>query len=188
MLNKEVIRPFLKTLHTMLENFWWVSSLPFIGSLLGGRGCLLFSPRNSSKRPVFWICLGWDLEHRLLWLIASIENYCRWGNVTLLVQLNVSAAFATIDHGILLGHFSARSKIHHVMVVRVLSERLVPEGGAGEFLLCLMVVGLWGSTVFHLISHAIQYLYEATGSIHEEAWAAVSPICRWYLALPFFSN
>uniref|UniRef100_A0A803U146 Reverse transcriptase domain-containing protein n=1 Tax=Anolis carolinensis TaxID=28377 RepID=A0A803U146_ANOCA len=112
-LKQAVVRPLLKKVSldsTVLNNFRPISNLPFLGKVLERvvasqlQGFLddinYLDQSQSGFRP------GHGTETAL---VALVDDLCREldrGNVTLLVLLDISVAFDTIDHGILLGRLS----------------------------------------------------------------------------------
>uniref|UniRef100_A0A803SYC2 Reverse transcriptase domain-containing protein n=1 Tax=Anolis carolinensis TaxID=28377 RepID=A0A803SYC2_ANOCA len=112
-LKQSIVRPVLKKASldsTVLSNFRPISNLPFLGKVLEWmvasqlQGFLedtdFLDRSQSGFRP------GFSTETALVALVDDLRRELDRGRVTLLVLLDISAAFDTIDHGILLGRLS----------------------------------------------------------------------------------
>uniref|UniRef100_A0A803SNL8 Reverse transcriptase domain-containing protein n=1 Tax=Anolis carolinensis TaxID=28377 RepID=A0A803SNL8_ANOCA len=112
-LKQAVVRPLLKKVSldsTVLNNFRPISNLPFLGKVLERvvasqlQGFLddinYLDQSQSGFRP------GHGTETALVALVDDLRRELDGGSVTLLVLLDISAAFETIDHGLLLGRLS----------------------------------------------------------------------------------
>uniref|UniRef100_A0A803TDF9 Reverse transcriptase domain-containing protein n=1 Tax=Anolis carolinensis TaxID=28377 RepID=A0A803TDF9_ANOCA len=112
-LKQAVVRPLLKKVSldsTVLNNFRPISNLPFLGKVLERvvasqlQGFLddinYLDQSQSGFRP------GHGTKTALVALVDDLRRELDRGSVTLLVLLDISAAFDTIDHGILLGRLS----------------------------------------------------------------------------------
>lgn len=96
-----------------------------------------------------------------------------------MILLNLSAAFSTVDHGILLDHFSGLGLRDSFTVVLILSGGIVPEGGLGELLLYPMAVGLRVHFVLLLIDTYMKLLGEVIWGFGLQ--------CHWYANyVPFY--
>uniref|UniRef100_A0A803T068 Reverse transcriptase domain-containing protein n=1 Tax=Anolis carolinensis TaxID=28377 RepID=A0A803T068_ANOCA len=112
-LKQAVVRPVLKKASldpANLSNYRPISNLPFLGKVLERvvasqlQGFLedtdFLDQSQSGFRP------GYSTETALVVLVDDLRRELDRGSVTLLVLLDISAAFDTIDHGILLGRLS----------------------------------------------------------------------------------
>uniref|UniRef100_A0A803TII9 Reverse transcriptase domain-containing protein n=1 Tax=Anolis carolinensis TaxID=28377 RepID=A0A803TII9_ANOCA len=112
-LKQAVVRALLKKVSldsTVLNNFRPISNLPFLGKVLERvvasqlQGFLddinYLDQSQSGFRP------GHSTKTALVALVDDLRRELDRGSVTLLVLLDISAAFDTIDHGILLGRLS----------------------------------------------------------------------------------
>uniref|UniRef100_A0A803TYG3 Reverse transcriptase domain-containing protein n=1 Tax=Anolis carolinensis TaxID=28377 RepID=A0A803TYG3_ANOCA len=112
-LKMAVIKPLLKKPSldpTQLENFQPISNLPYLGKVLEHvvaselQGFLddtdFLDPAESGFRP------GHGTETTLVALVDDLRRELDRGSMSLLVLLDLSAAFDTVNHGILLGRLA----------------------------------------------------------------------------------
>uniref|UniRef100_A0A803T8P4 Reverse transcriptase domain-containing protein n=1 Tax=Anolis carolinensis TaxID=28377 RepID=A0A803T8P4_ANOCA len=112
-LKQALVKPILKKASldpSVLNNYRPISNLPFSGKVLERvvtsqlQGFLTetdyLDPSQSGFRP------GHGTETALVALVDDLRRELDRGSVTLWVLLDISAAFNTIDHGILLGRLS----------------------------------------------------------------------------------
>uniref|UniRef100_A0A803TKZ4 Reverse transcriptase domain-containing protein n=1 Tax=Anolis carolinensis TaxID=28377 RepID=A0A803TKZ4_ANOCA len=112
-LKQAVVRPILKKASlgpTNICNYRPISNLPFLGKVLErvvasqlqgfSEDTDFLDQSQSGFRP------GFSTKTALVALVDDLRRELDRGSVTLLVLLDISAAFDTIDHGILLGRLS----------------------------------------------------------------------------------
>ena len=99
-LKEAVIRLLLKKPSpdpSVLDNYWPVSNIPFLGKVLEH---VVISQLQGFLEEVDYLDA---FQSALVALVDDLRQELDRGSVSLLVLLDLSAAFDTIDHGILLG-------------------------------------------------------------------------------------
>ncbi|KAF7237138.1 Protoheme IX farnesyltransferase [Varanus komodoensis] len=101
-------------------------------------------------------------------LVALYDDLCREkdrGSASLLVLLDLSAAFDTIHHGILLDRLAGLGAGGTALQWFLLPRWPIPEGGAGGLWLCAMAALPWSSAGLYFVPLAIQHLMKPLGEI-----------------------
>ena len=102
------MRPLLKKANLPLEdkNYWPISNLSYLAKLIGRAACdqlVEFATRTGNIEQNLSACrVGHSTESALLNVNSNLLHAMDNQEVTCLVLLNLSAAFDTVDHDILL--------------------------------------------------------------------------------------
>ncbi len=90
----------------MLSNYWQISNLPFKGKIIEN---VAFNQLNKYLNSNGYLdnfqsgfCVHHSTETALIKIINDIRFNCDTGKISVLVLLDLSAAFDTVDHNILL--------------------------------------------------------------------------------------
>ncbi len=186
------VTPLLKkpTLNTsLLENYRPVSLLPFIAKTLErvvfNQVSLFLSQNNKLDTKQSGFRSGHSTETALLSVTEALRIAKADSKSSVLILLDLSAAFDTVNHQILLSTLSALG--FHFAGLNPISL-VVFQGGLGRKGIQSTSIGHWGSPGLGSWTPPLLHIHYITGSHHTGTWFLLPFLRWWHTALALIST
>ncbi len=190
------VTPLLKkpTLNTsLLENYRPVSLLPFVAKTLErvvfNQLSLFLSQYNKLDAKQSGFRSGHSTETALLSVTEALRVAKADSKSSVLILLDLSAAFDTVNHQILLSTLSSLgiTGIPLRWFESYLTGRVL-QGGLGWGGIQSTSNGHWGSSGIGSWTPPLLHIHHITGTHHTGTWLLLPLLRRWHTALSLFST
>ncbi len=196
MFKQDRVTPLLKkpTLNTsLLENYRPVSLLPFVAKTLErvvfNQLSLFLSQYNKLDAKQSGFRSGHSTETALLSVTEALWVAKADSKSSVLILLDLSAAFDTVNHQILLSTLSSLgiTGIPLRWFESYLTGRVF-QGGLGRGGIQSTSTGHWGSSGIGSWTPPFLHIHYITGTHHTGTWLLLPLLRRWHTALSLFST